>query len=202
MELKSFFFFLRKWDLLGKRKSDLSIGKEGRRGDSRTKFEFSAKNKVIQRILRIDTRADQFRNMSPVAEKQKNWFYEGSIGSRNFAGESDKSLNREVAAVLPFLSVFLQSDVCFFLLPHDAKICFCVEDIFNYTVQAKEKHNGILTRLLFLCRQIFRNISILVIEGELENTTMCIKNLSPFLGLSNRTVFQKHHVILYSRQCF
>lgn len=102
----------------------------------------------------------------------------------------------------PFLfSHSKQCDVCFFLPPHKATICFCSEDIFNYRVLAKEKHNGILTRFLYLCRQLFRNISIQVTEGEPENTQMCLENLSSFLGLSDRVAFQKHRVTLYSRSC-
>lgn len=45
-------------------------------------------------------------------------------------------------------SVSLQSDVYLFS-PHKAMVCFHFEDIFNYPMRAKEKHNGILTRLLF-----------------------------------------------------
>lgn len=91
--------------------------------------------------------------------------------------------------------------MCFYLPPHKARICFCSEDVFNYTVPAKEKHNGILTRFLYLCRQLFRNISIRVTEAEPENTQMCLENLSSFLGLSDRIAFQKHRVSLYSRSC-
>ena len=91
--------------------------------------------------------------------------------------------------------------MCFYLPPHKATICFCSEDVFNYTVPAKEKHNGILTRFLYLCRQLFRNISIRVTEAEPENTQMCLENLSSFLGLSDRIAFQKHRVSLYSRSC-
>lgn len=79
--------------------------------------------------------------MAVVAERQKTGLDEGSTGRRNFAGESDVFLT----AILS-----LQSDVCFPPPPtHEAIVCFCFEDIFNYTVLAREKHNGILTSLFF-----------------------------------------------------
>jgi hypothetical protein len=59
---------------------------------------------------------------------------------------------------------------------------------------------------LFLYRQLFGKISVLVTERDFEGTQMrknlSPKNLSPSLGLSNGIVFQKNHVILHSRQCF
>lgn len=89
----------------------------------------------------MKTKSEPFSDMALVAERQKAGLDEGSRGCRNFAGESDVFLAR-----ILFLCWLMYA----FLPPtHEAIVCFCFEDIFNYTVPAKGKHNGILTSLLF-----------------------------------------------------
>lgn len=49
--------------------------------------------KKYKRILSIETRSDQFRKVSLVVEKEKDWFYEEDSGSRIFVGKSNLFLN-------------------------------------------------------------------------------------------------------------
>lgn len=67
--------------------------------------------------------------------------------------------------------------------PNEATVSFCFEDIFNYTMLAKEKHNGILTSLLFSSVDSISATSPFRLQKEsLKTPTCALKTYHLFLA--------------------
>lgn len=148
--------------------------------------------------MRTETRSDQFRKMDVMAERQMDWF--SKRGHRHQELLQMKEIH-SLTGKWPRFSFSTYIYIFFYFT--------CSEDLFLfwrhcqlYNADQRQTSWNFNQYPFLSVDRFFRNISILVTGRNLEGTQMCIKSLSPFLGLSNRTEFQKNHVILHSRQCF